>query len=94
MAHNDYLQQASDSGIPGFVIYTTFVVGALVFLYQKGRVRDHRLRFATWMGLLAWSLQSLIEFNLYVPALAWLALALFGWLVGTVKPFDKSVTPE
>lgn len=31
LVHNDYLEQASDSGLPGFVFYAAFIVGALVF---------------------------------------------------------------
>jgi len=31
---------------------------------------------------LGWALQSLLEFGLYIPALAWSAFALLGWLVG------------
>jgi hypothetical protein len=31
LAHNDYLQQASDSGIPGFLAYAIFIGGALVY---------------------------------------------------------------
>ena len=30
LTHNDYLEQASDSGFPGFVTYAAFIVGALV----------------------------------------------------------------
>jgi len=41
-----------------------------------------RLHFATWLGLLGWSLQSLMEFGLYIPALAWPAFTLIGLLLG------------
>jgi O-antigen ligase len=30
LAHNDYLEQASDSGMPAFLLYSAFIVGALV----------------------------------------------------------------
>jgi len=30
LTHNDYLQQASDSGIPGFLLYTSFIATALL----------------------------------------------------------------
>jgi hypothetical protein len=45
--------------------------------------------------VLGWSLQSLLEFGLYLPALAWPALTSLGWLLGTVgrsaphKPLDN-----
>lgn len=31
LTHNDYLEQASDSGLPGFLAYATFIAGALVY---------------------------------------------------------------
>jgi O-antigen ligase len=31
LTHNDYLQQASDSGLPGFLAYAIFIGGALVY---------------------------------------------------------------
>jgi hypothetical protein len=43
--------------------------------------------FAVWLGLLGWSLQSCVEFGLYLPALAWPAFAFLGWLLG-IRPTD------
>lgn len=152
LTHNDYLEQASDSGVPGFLAYTSFIVGALIWTApgrrrsvaeQANRLpsapkstgtepvmeRTSRLasargsqgtdrttrgplsaqpqmllsvaaqmgagapgdargaadwqRFAVWLGVLGWSLQSLFEFGLYIPALAWSAFAFIGWLLGT-----------
>jgi hypothetical protein len=31
-----------------------------------------------------------MEFGLYIPALAWTAFALFGWLLGGGNEFDTS----
>jgi hypothetical protein len=47
------------------------------------------LTAAVWLGVLGWSLQSLVEFGLYIPALAWPAFTFLGWLLGLRKPFDK-----
>ncbi|MCX8091596.1 MAG: O-antigen ligase family protein [Verrucomicrobiae bacterium] len=92
LAHNDYLQQASDSGWPGLALYATFLVVAL----WRTRPRTNgaaatggHLRFAVWLGVLAWALQSLIEFGLYLPSLAWCAFAWLGWLAGTGKRLDN-----
>ena len=138
MVHNDYLEQASDSGVVGFLSYAFLIVGGLTWSLRAPRRlprrsggvagfpprsprqsgaaagplsrtqsfsdkdqhtnegnRDsqtgwHRflspcedwLRFSVWLGLLGWSLQSLLEFSLYIPALAWLAFTLLGWLLG------------
>ncbi len=35
MVHNDYLEQASDSGVMGCVLYTVFIVGALVWSFPR-----------------------------------------------------------
>jgi hypothetical protein len=52
------------------------------------------LTAAIWLGVLGWSLQSLVEFGLYIPALAWPAFAFLGWLLGLRKPFDKLRHPR
>ena len=89
LVHNDYLQQASDSGWVGFATYTAFVVGALVRARPR-QARHEPVRFAVWLGLLGWWLQGLMEFSLYIPALAWCAFAMMGWLLArSGKPFDK-----
>jgi len=82
LVHNDYLEQASDSGVPGFATYVFFIVIALAYAFPGMESRDW-VRSGTWLGLLGWSLQSLIDFSLYVPAIAWCAFALLGWLLGT-----------
>src|SRR6476620_379574 len=97
LAHNDYLQQASDSGVPGFILYSGFIVGALASSYpritrlplesNKAHVpkqetprkptrteaegpldsqRQNQLWFSLWLGALGFSLQSLMEFSLYI----------------------------
>ncbi len=80
LAHNDYLQQASDSGFPGALAYAGFWLGTLGVLGR--RLGPNPLRFAVWLGLLGWALQGLVEFALYVPAGAWTAFWLAGWLWG------------
>ena len=84
LAHNDYLEQASDSGLVGFTVYLVFWAGSMALLFR--RIGDDPCRFAVWLGLLGWSLQGLVEFGLYIPALAWLAFLLTGWLWGATAP--------
>jgi O-antigen ligase len=128
MVHNDYLEQASDSGLPGLVAYTVFIIGGLVVsfpgrrsgmeaansIYQTPNTkhqtsntklqtpnstpgpqvpaapfdREDWLAFWVWLGVLGWALQGFVEFGLYLPALAWPAFALLGWLLGrsTLRP--------
>jgi O-antigen ligase len=85
LVHNDYLQQASDSGIPGFLLYSTFIVGALVFAFPRKGKQVTKLRFAVWLGVLGLALQCMVEFSLYVPALAWVLFAFLGWLAAMPK---------
>jgi O-Antigen ligase len=87
LAHNDYLEQASDSGLVGFLAYAVFIAGALARTFPrpgKPPAMDPAdwLTFAVWLGTLGLSLQSLDEFGLYIPALAWSAFTFLGWLLG------------
>ena len=123
LAHNDYLQQASDSGLPGFLLYAGSVISLLVLSFpsipsasvqgpatpseRKGNrnalptpvdsERHHApdsenfMWFAIWLGVLGWSLQCLMEFSLYIPALAWPAFAFFGLLLRhRFQPLDTA----
>ncbi|HZT22626.1 MAG TPA: O-antigen ligase family protein [Verrucomicrobiae bacterium] len=88
LAHNDYLEQFSDSGVPGGIFYLAWIAPALVFIGRKvwnGEGREFTggpgaLYFALFAGLLGWFLQGLGEFELYIPALAWTAFTLLGCL--------------
>ena len=93
LTHNDYLQQASDSGWPGFALYAAFIGGAAWVLARR-RLGDPLL-IAVRLGLLAWALQGFVEFGLYIPALAWPAWLMLGWLLtAPTNQFDKSAAPE
>lgn len=89
LVHNDYLQQASDSGVMGFAAYLAFALGWLAWTWRRLRMSSDPLRFAVWLGLFGWLLQGLMEFGLYIPALAWTAFALMGWLLATGNRFDN-----
>lgn len=81
LAHNDYLQQAVDSGIVGFLAYLGFVGGSLVYLYRSRRSLPGPFAYAALIGVAAWFLHGCMEFGLYIPATAWLAFAVLGWLL-------------
>jgi O-antigen ligase len=83
LTHNDYLEQASDSGLPGFLFYSAFIVAALMWSYP-GKGGDW-VRYTVWLGVLGFCLQGLMEFSLYLPNLAWPAFAMLGWLLGEQK---------
>jgi O-antigen ligase len=91
LVHNDYLEQASDSGVPGLLAYALFIVATLARGYPKaGKAaapgRDDWLMFSVWLGVLGWGLQSLVEFGLYIPSVAWPAFTFLGWLLALKRP--------
>lgn len=92
LVHNDYLQQASDSGVVGLLTFGGFIWASLAVLYRITR-GDWTL-FAVWLGLLGWALQSFVEFGLYIPALAWTAFFLFGWLWAVPRNAFDTARPK
>jgi O-antigen ligase len=81
LAHNDYLEQFSDSGIPGGIIYAVWIVAALLFVAQGVWKTRNRIIQAVFLGVLGWFIQGIGEFSLYIPALAWTAFVLLGCLL-------------
>lgn len=82
LTHNDYLEQASDSGAVGFLTHLAWVASCLMLGYRNAHASRDWLRLALWVGLVGWALQGLTEFRLYIPALAWTGFVLLGWLAG------------
>jgi O-antigen ligase len=83
LAHNDYLEQASDSGVFGFLTFSTLILGSLFMVYRYRLSKNDpffTIKFAAWLGLVGLFLHSTMEFHLYYPALAWPAFLLLGWL--------------
>jgi O-antigen ligase len=83
LVHNDYLEQGSDSGIVGFILFGLFVLGSLVVTGKQLARYPDRISGAVWLGLAGWALQSLVEFGLYIPALAWPVFLFLGLLLGS-----------
>ncbi len=84
LAHNDFLEQASDSGIPGFLFFAGFVIWGMIWMGQRVWRSEQVVPWATWIGLLGWAGMSLMEFTLYIPGVAWVSFFLFGVLAGTL----------
>ena len=80
LAHNDYLQQASDSGFLGALLYTGFIWSSLFLTWKKRSLSP--MHTAVWFGLFGFALQSFVEFGLHIPAISWTFFLLLGWLVG------------
>ena len=87
LAHNNYLEQASDSGVLGFAAFAAFVFGAAAVLYRK--LGSDSIRFGVFVGVLGWALQGFVEFGLYIPAITWPAFLFLGWLLGRGIEIDN-----
>ncbi|HEY1663819.1 MAG TPA: O-antigen ligase family protein [Verrucomicrobiae bacterium] len=82
LTHNDYLEQFSDSGVCGGIIYAAWIFLALIGLGRRIRNSPDPIAFAIFAGLLAWFIQGFGEFSLYIPALAWTAFMFLGLMLG------------
>jgi O-antigen ligase len=90
LAHNDYLEQFSDSGLVGGTFYGAWIVLSLATVGRRVWHSPDPVIFAIFLGVFAWFLQGLGEFGLYVPALAWTAFTLLGFLIAaTGNQIDK-----
>ena len=90
LVHNDYLEQATDSGIIGALLFGTLIAGSLVFGYRS--VEGGGVHLGVWLGVVGVAIQCFSEFGLYIPALAWPWFLGMGALVGRVpglKTVDK-----
>jgi O-antigen ligase len=82
LTHDDYLNCLADYGLVGFALAVFFVVAVTVRFFHRPRAasrwQDRLLvttGFAAWAGLV---LHSLFDFNLHVPANAFMLFALTG----------------
>jgi hypothetical protein len=91
LVHNDYLEQFSDSGFIGGLLYLAWLGLLLGTLGRLTWKTSDWVTFAIFAGLLAWFLQGFIEFGLFIPALAWTAFSLAGCLL-TLKPGTDGVS--
>lgn len=90
LTHNDFLQQFSDSGWPGGIAYVIWIAIALSLAAKAAWRSGDWVNVFTCAGLVAWFMQGIGEFALYIPATAWIAFTLLGCLIGrdTIQ-FDK-----
>jgi hypothetical protein len=78
LAHNDYLEQFSDSGIASGIFYVVWIFLALAAIGRSVWKSENQIAFAVFAGLFGWFVQGIGEFTLYIPALAWIAFTLLG----------------
>jgi O-antigen ligase len=97
LSHDDYLRCLDDYGLVGFGLVMFFIVAVTLKFFQPLWV-DHRWQdralaatgFAAWAALLV---HSWIDFNLHIPANAFVFFALTGLAVGRFKVEKESVGP-
>ena len=91
LAHNDYLEQFSDSGIVGGMLYAAWIVLSLATIGRRVWPSADPVMFAIFLGVSAWFLQGLGEFGLFVPALAWTAFTLLGVLLAVTRNHTRGL---
>ncbi len=90
-AHNDYLQMAVETGVPGFLLIGLMVLTslwmALKAIFKRKDPLSRGLGFGALMGLLAILIHSSVDFNLQIPANASLFMLLLAlaW-IGAKRP--------
>ena len=94
LTHNDYLQQASDSGWPSALVYLAWIGLPLLVARPRNGLSERPVQTAVWLGLCGWALQNFIEFGLYIPGLAWPFFLLLGWLWGTHQAWQETSSPK
>lgn len=99
LAHNDYLEQFSDSGFAGGLVYAFWIFFTLWLIWRKYWRSNDWVRIGMFIGLLAWFIHGIGEFGLFIPGSAWLAFTLLGSAIGanimksTVEPAFGSINP-
>jgi hypothetical protein len=91
LAHNDYLEQFSDSGLVGGLTYAAWIFLALAAAGKKLWRHGDAITFALFAGLLGWFAQGFGEFGLFIPALAWPAFTLLGALQNQADATDPKI---
>lgn len=82
LAHNNFLQQWTDSGFIGFASFAALWIGVLWRGARRLRSASFDpLMWATWVGLAAWTGHNMVDFDLYVAAVAWPAFLMAGWML-------------
>lgn len=88
LAHNNFLEALSDSGIFGFLAYTTLWIWPLCVVIRRMRRTTDPMMIGLTLSLVAWVMHGLVDFDQYIPSLALLAFFFLGMLEGlqTGKP--------
>jgi len=95
LVHNNYLQMWSDAGVAAFVVFLALWAVALRDGYRltKERAGDAAV-IAIVPALAGWVVHGLVDFDLYVPGIAYPVFALLGTLQGLKEVPHPDVVTE
>lgn len=83
MAHNNFLQMWSDSGLVAFAVFALMWGVACRDAWRLARERGGDVTGrALVAAMVGWTVHGLVDFDLYVPGLAWPAFILLGLVQG------------
>ncbi len=83
LAHNNFLQMWSDSGVMAFVVFVALWGVGLWEAVRWARQRGDMVGAALAAALTGWTVHGLVDFDLYVPGIAVPAFGLLGIVQGT-----------
>lgn len=87
VVHNNFLQMWTDSGVVAFGVFAAlWVVGLRDALRLAAARRGDAAAVAIAAGLAGWTVHGLVDFDLYVPGVAWPAFLLLGMVQGLKEP--------
>jgi|GEM_PF-1801964 len=71
LAHNNYIQVWVESGVFAFLAYMGLVFGLLWLVFSRIRkLREQPLETGLALGVIAFLIHGIVDFNLYVPGIA------------------------
>jgi hypothetical protein len=83
LAHNNYLQMWSDSGVLAFLVFTAMWLVAVKDAFRLARQRaGDAAAVAICASLAGWAVHGLVDFDLYVPGLGLPVFLLMGTMQG------------
>ncbi|MDW8344477.1 MAG: O-antigen ligase family protein [Verrucomicrobiae bacterium] len=94
MAHNNFLQMWSDSGVVAFGLFALMWAVACWEAWRLARERRGDVVGRSLVAaLVGWSVHGLVDFDLYVPGLGWPAFMLMGLVWGLRTDPDQVGEP-
>lgn len=84
LCHNDYLEQACDSGLFGCFAYTLMIFGSLFCVYRYRIAKNPQISstvFGAWLGAFGLCLHCAVDYHLYTPGMAWPLFFILGFLM-------------